>query len=411
MASQPPISRRRDERRIAGVMWHRIGRRQHTYRGRKTSYIWDHGDLYIKAQDPEAQEYWVCDHCDDSCRCQKNHSTANPRRHLIDMHGILDPSAPAAQNEDSESIRSSTIAGSQAQAQIPVQSTYSQLYNSVNIDKFRGLLLRTFVYCQLSFNLINQVEFRELLKYLHPNIERHLIHRQQLQNWIIDEYEHGREVIKLILQSTLSKIHISFDVWTAPNGTPILGICGHFLDTSLKLRHPLLALRVLSGRHTGEALAEILAGILKDFEIVDKWGVTVSDNTTTNDTCVRTLVAEFHPTEGPESRRSRCFNHVINLAAQAFIYGRKHEGFIVNEEEEVVELSERDQQAVEIEMARWRKRGSFGKFHNICRWMGASYIRSQRFKSYINMVLTRRQDGQSAIDAGKFNFLSFELVI
>ena len=56
---------------------------------------------------------------------------------------------------------------------------------------------------------------------------------------------------------------------------PILGICAHFLDPEVQLQNPLLALRFLEGSYTGEAIAEITAGVVEEFEIQDKLGVYI----------------------------------------------------------------------------------------------------------------------------------------
>ena len=58
---------------------------------------------------------------------------------------------------------------------------------------------------------------------------------------------------------------------------------------------------------------------------MDKWGVCVADNANNNDTYVAALVRSLRPDEESTARRSRCFAHMVNLAAKAFIYGKCHE--------------------------------------------------------------------------------------
>ena len=138
------------------------------------------------------------------------------------------------------------------------------------MDRFRILLLRLFVYCQLSFNLIECPEFRELLLYIQPTIDRYLPGRTAIASWATDEFDQGVEVVKQAISQAKSRIHISFDIWTTPTGKPILGICAHFLNDVYELVHPLLALRFLAGHHTGLAMAEVIEAVMYEFGIVSK---------------------------------------------------------------------------------------------------------------------------------------------
>ena len=66
---------------------------------------------------------------------------------------------------------------------------YSALCTTINMDRFRILLLRLFVYCQLSFNLIERPEFRELLLYIQPTIDRYLPGRTAIASWATNEFD------------------------------------------------------------------------------------------------------------------------------------------------------------------------------------------------------------------------------
>jgi hypothetical protein len=419
-------SRRRDERRIRGVTWYRQPHGPHTYRNGRSSYIWDHGDIYIKA--PPAVHpirSWICDYCDAVCKMDSvGNSTGNQRRHLRDQHAVLDPTISGVREEESEergvsvSVSASTSAISMSARSTPAisdreSSSFRALTTSINIDLFRVLLLHLFIYCQLSYSLVEHNEFRALLTYLNPSIVRYLPQdHKTIGTWALNEHRQGQLAMKTILKGALSKIHISFDVWTSPSGTPILGICGHFLNSSLQLCHPLLALKYLEGSHTGEVMAKAIRETMNLFEIEDKWGVAVADNAENNDTCVKALIDLVCPGESVYAKRSRCFSHVVNLAAQAFIYGKPREGFIVMAER-VVTVSERDQEAVEAEMAHWRQRGAFGKLHNIVKWVNASNQRIERFQRQIQLVLNNRQQGQvdTTASIGKLIFSYFTVLI
>ena len=190
----------------------------------------------------------------------------------------------------------------------------------------------------------------------------------------------------MIIKEAKLRVHISFDIWTTPTQKPILGICSHFLDSEYKLQHPLLALRFLAGHHTGSAMAEVIEAVMHEFGIADKWGVCIADNADNCDTCCATLVKSLRPEEPVTARRSRCFGHIVSIAAKAFIYGRKAEAFIA-EAEQVLTLSNRDQAAVQEEMKLWRTRGSFGKFNNVVKYIRASPLRRQKLEAILRALV------------------------
>ena len=82
--------------------------------------------------------------------------------------------------------------------------------------------------------------------------------------------------------------------------------------------------------------------MIDDFEIDPKLGVFISDNATNYDSAYRALARRFRLNESENLRRSRCLSHIINLAAQAFIYGREDEAFII-EAEQTKQLTIRDE--------------------------------------------------------------------
>ena len=75
----------------------------------------------------------------------------------------------------------------------------------------------------------------------------------------------------------------------------------------------------------------------------------VANHATSCDSACAVLIQQLRPREDKAGRRVRCFGHILNLAAQAFIYGKENEAF-VSEVEQAVKLSAHEQQAAEYEM-------------------------------------------------------------
>ena len=115
----------------------------------------------------------------------------------------------------------------------------------------------------------------------------------------------------------MSDIHITLDLWTAPNHLPVFAINAHLTTDQLERHDILLGLRELHGKHSGENIAKLVLEVLEDFQILGKLGYFVMDNATVNDTMMG-FIADRLREEGiqynPDHRRLRCLGHVINLA-------------------------------------------------------------------------------------------------
>src|SRR3954470_18832222 len=105
------------------------------------------------------------------------------------------------------------------------------------------------------------------------------------------EYHDYLDVVKDKLILISSRIHISFDGWTTPNGKKALtGICVHHLDEIGQIADYLLAAPRLMGKHSGENYAQLVITTLQDFGITkDQIGWFVTDNAFNNDTALEEL--------------------------------------------------------------------------------------------------------------------------
>ena len=93
-----------------------------------------------------------------------------------------------------------------------------------------------------------------------------------------------KDTIRKKLQSALSNIHLSVDIWTSPNKHLLLGITVDFVDCdNEKHTKALLALPTVKG-HSGKAQFDVFLPVLKDYGIIRKLGAIIGDNSGTNDT-------------------------------------------------------------------------------------------------------------------------------
>ena len=91
-------------------------------------------------------------------------------------------------------------------------------------------------------------------------------------------FESKIDVVRAELGTALTKIHLSFDLWTSPNRLSIMAVFAHFIDKVGCQQSRLLALRRQFGTHSGENLAHTLFGIVQTWGIGERVGTVMSDN-------------------------------------------------------------------------------------------------------------------------------------
>ncbi|KAL6411754.1 HAT domain-containing protein [Ilyonectria robusta] len=177
------------------------------------------------------------------------------------------------------------------------------------------------------------------------------------------------------------------DLQSAPNNAPTKditelpghpGYIAHFINRSGKIRTAVLALRELVGEHLGENMADVLLHIFGDYGISSRIGYFMADNATSNDACIELVLQALYPNISKKHRlrrRLRCFGHIVNLGAQAFIMGKDAEKTCKD-----LESSYREGDFARIGEL-WERRGAIGRLHNIVRYIRASPQQRQFFRS------------------------------
>jgi hypothetical protein len=179
------------------------------------------------------------------------------------------------------------------------------------------------------------------------------------------------------LQDALTSIHISFDLWTSPNRLAFIAVFTHFLDVRQQYQRRLIAFRRQLGAHSGENIAQTLCDVIQDWGFGSRLGVAICDNAGNNDTCLQLLYPRFFSgikSTDIQAGRMRCFGHVLNLVAKAFLFGSEDDAFELKGD--FLEQIEQHDQA----QAHWRRKGPIGKLHNIIKFIRASPQRSEAFR-------------------------------
>ena len=162
---------------------------------------------------------WRCAYCHKTYLTSG--STSAPKAHLIDFHQIPDGSARGVKVMNIQKSMEQALATAEAN---PTKRRRLDT-DTIEQDKLEALWVRAIVSCNLSFRLVENVEFRAFIKYLNEDAELLLAQdHTQVRRWVIHQFNGMKVTIKATLQKARSKIHISCDLWTSPNSLTILGI-------------------------------------------------------------------------------------------------------------------------------------------------------------------------------------------
>ncbi|CAE6533464.1 unnamed protein product, partial [Rhizoctonia solani] len=123
--------------------------------------------------------------------------------------------------------------------------------------------------------------------------------------------------IREYFKSIPGAIHVAIDGWTSPTSESYLGVVVIWYDKP-RIHRCILEFIRLTSAHTGAYLAEKTASCLQRYGLEDRVLSACLDNASNNLTLVQSLqqlVPHFHGTRS----YVRCFAHVINLMAKAFM--------------------------------------------------------------------------------------------
>lgn len=191
----------------------------------------------------------------------------------------------------------------------------------------RELAVGFLIHADLPFTVLSNPFLAKLLESYNMNLAKEQpLGRTTLGQDLADIFQASKGHVERELNSAQTSIHISFDLWTSPNRLSFIAIFAHFLDREYRRQNRLIGFRRQLGTHAGENIANTLEEVIKDWGIDSRFGVAVCDNASSNDTCLRSLLPRFMPQmddEGVKARRIRCFGHILNLVAKAFLPFRR----------------------------------------------------------------------------------------
>ncbi|OWT42457.1 hypothetical protein VFPPC_18512 [Pochonia chlamydosporia 170] len=355
---------------------------------KRTSKIWDHtpfGKNEI-VRNTEGQIIWRCKYCKGKpAEYLENGGTAHIYKHLKSHNtlGILTPNeerAAKTRNHLEEAF------SRMSQSANPLKRRrHDDEPTDLNADKFEQLYVKWIADCGVALRMATRETFRAVLKFLNPGVLSILpTSHQTIREWVMRTFETQKRRMRQVLQSAVSRIHFTVDLWSSPNKLGILGVVAHFIDSNGELVSYCVALREVHGRHSGENQAQIVMDVVEDYGIVTQVGYFVSDNADSNDTLMNTLqnlLNERHDIlYDAKHHRLRCNGHTINLAAHAFMFPKAAPVEAPTKNKIKKETTSEYVKPSESDILKWRKAGPLGKLHNIVVFIRCSPQRIQRFK-------------------------------
>ncbi len=139
---------------------------------------------------------------------------------------------------------------------------------SLNTTVLTEALISLIVVRNLSYAIVEWPEFHTLCQVLNRASEGKVTTSHSgVSNKVKEAWTRHKDIVRRAVQSALSRIHISIDMWTSPNRYLLLAVCAHFTTYDSKRQKALLALKRVGG-HAGEDQFAVLLPVLEDYGIV-----------------------------------------------------------------------------------------------------------------------------------------------
>ena len=225
----------------------------------KISLIWEHGGERRRLDDKSMARYWRCAYCKGSATVLKvdgnEGQTTHAWAHLKNRHQIDCNPDNSAIPTGIASLQATVAAGAAAITTV-ASKTAREAYGLVTMfdaASFRRSLIQFIVMCSIAFSVVESPYFQALLmSCLHALTPIFCQSRQYREKMDLGGIREATTTVIAELVTAQSRIHVSFNLWTSPNGLALVGGVVHYLDKYFVNRSYLIAMRRVRGAHSGE---------------------------------------------------------------------------------------------------------------------------------------------------------------
>lgn len=202
-------------------------------RGRR-SWIEQHGYFLMEVNSQgyivmnsqgKKKQFWSCNYCDTkpSPAIYQSDSTTGASKHLNERYRYFNPEKP-----DERAIKRPR----QSVFELIQQNTGKPIVMMNEADELKKLFVNWLIDAFVPFRCVRYESFQSLLRFLNSKIVDEVIPSSDttIRRWVCEKFEEGKEDITKSLHTVLSKVHLSFDLWTSPNAYTLLRIVGHWFN-------------------------------------------------------------------------------------------------------------------------------------------------------------------------------------
>jgi hypothetical protein len=229
-----------------------------------------------------------------------------------------------------------------------------------NLLEFRALLLQWVIADNIAFRKMESPHLRRLVSY--ANLRTQMPSHTSISRWVAKAYEQQLGAVTETLASAITKVSLSFDLWTFGTSVALLGVVAYFIDAESKPASILLSLPRQQCRHIGTNIADNVACIIAEYGLDRSLSFLITDKVSNNATCISTLVDDFQ--FSARARWIRCSGHILNLVAQSILFGGNADAL------ELELLGTQDEELRHMDVG--QRRGPCDKLHNIVKYIKRS---------------------------------------
>ena len=291
-------------------------RRKLTWEHSRKPFAWE------DVRNKKSQRIFYCRHCNWFNLIQ------NADQHLQKKHDIIIYEAPSLRKQAQKNALKAAFGVQQQKAQETMdQKVVNIMKSGFNKALYEEALARLIARGSLPHRLIELPEWTIMISAVNWTvIDQINTSHSTIPPRIKGQFQVERQLVKEHLHNSISCIHLSTDSWYAGRTLQkdYQGINAIWVDSNGVINTALLALPALYHGHGGNQVAPHLIETLQFYDIEHRLGWITGDNHGANDTLCRDI-EEHLITKGitgwsAAHQRLRCFGHIVNLIAHAFLY-------------------------------------------------------------------------------------------
>ncbi|EAQ84314.1 hypothetical protein CHGG_10718 [Chaetomium globosum CBS 148.51] len=219
-------------------------------------------------------------------------------------------------------------------------------------ERFRYLLVCWMATANIPFAAMENKYYRQILQLFNAPLTDALLPKggDTTRSWLTSMYHDLLDSIKVKLEASPHQKHLSFDLWTSSHGLALLAVVVHYFESSGNYQTHLLTLSRITGTHAGENIAPAIALKCKV--------------------------------------RVRCFGHILNLVAKAFLQATNKKLIKSLAPESLAHHNAAEEGRL---LQEWRKSGPIGKLHFLVHHIRRSPQRRDLFSDIAKGKLTEEE--------------------